>query len=317
MSAPKSNSAIFLMGPTAAGKSALAMALHERFPIDIISVDASQVYRGMDIGTAKPTAAEQACVPHRLIDIRDPAEPYSAAQFRVDALREMSAITEDGRIPLLVGGTMFYFHALEHGIAPLPSANAQIREQLSREAQDLGWPGLHRRLQGIDPAVAARIEPHDAQRIQRALEIVTLTGKSPSNCYVGADKQAFPYEVIKIGIVPRERARLHARIEARFHHMLASGFVAEVQCLRARGDLSLELPSMRTVGYRQIWQYLTGLANYNEMIKRGVVATRQLAKRQLTWLRSYEGVHHVDSDATDLHSVCAGYLASKLGRKGL
>ncbi len=309
--------AIFLMGPTAAGKTALALALHRRFPMEVISVDSSQVYRGMDVGTAKPTAAERARVPHRLIDIRDPAESYSAADFRADALREMAEIARSGRIPLLVGGTLFYFHTLEHGLSPLPPANAEIRTWLNQESARLGWPALHQRLQVADPAVAERIHPHDAQRIQRALEIVELTGRAPSDWYQHPGAGPVPYKLLKISIYPRERARLHRRIAARFYAMLDRGLVAEVGALRQRGDLSLKLPSMRTVGYRQVWQYLTALLSYNEMVQQGIAATRQLAKRQLTWLRSYPDVQHMDSSGKDLEAACVDHVATRLNRNGL
>ncbi len=308
---------IFLMGPTAAGKTALALALHAKLPVDIVSVDSSQVYRGMDVGTAKPTLAEQAKAPHRLIDIRDPVEPYSAAAFRVDALQEMAKIIHAGRIPLLVGGTMFYFHALEYGLAPLPSANHQLRERLNEESRQSGWAHLHERLQALDPDAAARIDPNDVQRIQRALEVVELTGRPSSHWYTKTPDTVIPYDLIKIGIYPRERRELHDRIASRFEHMLDQGLVAEVERLRERGDLTPELPSMRAVGYRQVWQYLTGLVNYNEMIRRGVAATRQLAKRQLTWLRKYRGVHYLDGDSADLSAVCGDYLTGRFGHKGL
>lgn len=305
------------MGPTAAGKTALVLALHDRFPVDVISVDSSQVYRGMDIGTAKPTADERARVPHRLLDIRDPVDPYSAADFRIDARREIAEIAERGRIPLLVGGTMFYFHALEYGISALPAANPEIREQLYKESQEIGWPRLHQRLQAIDRVAAERIDPHDAQRIQRALEILELTGRTLTDCYQHERLASIDYNILKVGIFPRDRGVLHARIGARFHAMLTRGFVAEVDRLRQRGDLGPELPAIRTVGYRQIWQYLTGLVNYNDMIERGVSATRQLAKRQLTWLRGYEGVHYLYSSDRALQAACIDYLASKLDGKGL
>lgn len=308
---------IFLMGPTAAGKTALALALHAEFPVDIVSVDSSQVYRGMDVGTAKPTLAEQAKAPHRLIDIRDPAEPYSAAEFRVDALQEIAKIIHAERIPLLVGGTMFYFHALEYGLAPLPSANQEIRERLHEESRQNGWAHLHERLQALDPDAAARIDPNDAQRIQRALELIELTGRPSSQWHTQTRDAVIPYDLIKIGIYPRERQQLHDRIASRFDRMLDQGLVAEVERLRERGDLTPELPSMRTVGYRQVWQYLTGLVNYNEMIQQGVAGTRQLAKRQLTWLRKYRGVHYLDGDNADLSAACGDYLIGRLGHKRL
>jgi tRNA dimethylallyltransferase len=308
---------IFLMGPTAAGKTALALALHAEFPVDIVSVDSSQVYRGMDVATAKPTLAEQAKAPHRLIDIRDPAEPYSAAEFRVDALQEICKIIHAGRIPLLVGGTMFYFHALEYGLAPLPRANQEVRKRLNDESRQTGWAHLHARLQALDPDAAARIDPNDGQRIQRALEVVELTGRPSSHWHTKTRHAVIPYDLIKIGIYPRERQQLHDRIARRFDRMLEQGLVAEVERLRERGDLTPELPAMRTVGYRQVWQYLTGLVNYNEMIQRGVAATRQLAKRQLTWLRKYPGVHYLDGERADLSAACGDYLTRRFSHKGL
>ncbi len=288
-----SGRAIFLMGPTASGKTALALALHERLPVEIISVDAAQVYRGMDIGTAKPSAEELVRAPHRLIDIRDPAQTYSAADFCSDARREMDAITRAGRIPLLVGGTMFYFRALELGLSALPRADAALRARLREEARELGWPALHARLAAHDPAAAARISPNDQQRIQRALEIIELTGRSPSELAAHRPRAALPYRVTRIALLPGDRAELGERIARRFAHMLKRGLVAEVEKLLQRRDLHLETPSMRTVGYRQVGEYLTGVVKYSEMCERVVFATRQLAKRQLTWLRSYPGVNSV------------------------
>jgi tRNA dimethylallyltransferase len=286
------------MGPTASGKTALALELHARFPVEIVSVDSSQVYRDMDIGTAKPTPAERARAPHRLIDIRDPRQAYSAAEFCTDALREMRDVTAAGKIPLLVGGTMFYFHALEHGLSDLPSADAQVRERLTEEARAAGWATLHARLQQIDPQSAARIDRNDAQRIQRALEIHTLTGKAPSAIAREAARAPTAYRLYKLALWPGDRAVLHARIEQRFAQMLKHGLVEEVEVLYRRGDLHPGLPSVRTVGYRQVWSYLTGEVNYNEMTERSIAATRQLAKRQLTWLRRYQGLHRVDCTGT-------------------
>ncbi|MBI3570013.1 MAG: tRNA (adenosine(37)-N6)-dimethylallyltransferase MiaA [Gammaproteobacteria bacterium] len=288
--------AIFLMGPTAAGKTALALELHDALPVEIISVDSSQVYRGMDIGTAKPTREEQARAPHRLIDIRDPAQTYSAAEFCADAAREMEAITRAGKIPLLVGGTMFYFHALESGLSDLPSADAEIRERLTAEAAQMGWEELHRRLQAVDPESAKRIHPNDAQRIQRALEIYELTGQSLSELSSTGQRVSLPYRLIKIALWPQDRKKLHARIEQRFRVMLEQGFLPEVEKLYARGDLQASMPSVRTVGYRQIWEYLTGKINYSEMIEQALAATRQFAKRQITWLRRYPDIRAFDSN---------------------
>jgi tRNA dimethylallyltransferase len=309
--------AIFLMGPTAAGKTELALALHERLPVELISVDSSQVYRDMDVGTAKPTPAQLARAPHRLIDIRDPTESYSAAEFRVDAFREMQEIWRSRRIPLLVGGTMLYFHALEYGLSLLPSADAALRRTLEEEARRVGWPELHRRLQALDPQAGQRIHPHDAQRIQRALEIIELTGKPATYWYARTPRVALSCRLIRVGVHPRQRSELHERIRARFKRMLSQGLVAEVERLRERHDIGPELPSMRTVGYRQVWEYLTGQVNYNQMTERGVVATRQLAKRQLTWLRSYREVHSLDSTDRALAASCLGYLNAKLDAMGV
>lgn len=300
------------MGPTAAGKTALALELHDAFPVEIISVDSSQVYRGMDIGTAKPTRGEQARAPHRLIDMRDPAESYSAAEFCGDALREMEAVTRAGKIPLLVGGTMFYFHALEFGLSDLPSADPEIRERLSAEAAQSGWEVLHRRLQAVDPPSAARIHPNDAQRIQRALEIHELTGQSLSDLASATQRASLPYRLIKIALWPQDRSKLHARIEQRFHLMLEQGFLSEVEKLYTRGDLKPDMPSVRTVGYRQAWEYLTEKVSYSQMTERAIAATRQFAKRQITWLRRYPDIHVLDSSETQPWPGCREYLVQTL-----
>lgn len=302
---------VFLMGPTAAGKTDLALALHARLPVEIVSVDSSQVYRGLDIGTAKPTPEEQARAPHRLIDIRDPSEIYSAAQFCDDARREIATITRAGRIPLLVGGTMFYFRALEYGLAHLPAADPAVRAQLTQQAMVHGWPALHARIEVRDPASAARIDPNDAQRIQRALEIIELTGQTPS-VLNRAHRADFPYRAIKFALGPTERVRLHDDIDRRFDRMLECGLVAEVEALYRRGDLDLQLPSIRTVGYRQIWLYLTGILNYSEMAVQAKAATRQLAKRQLTWLRRYPEVVWLEGGAANLIGQAVATLDSRL-----
>ncbi len=277
--------AIFLMGPTASGKTDVAIRLAQEYPIDIISVDSSMVYHGLDIGTAKPSAAELALAPHRLIDIRDPAQPYSAADFRVDALREMAEITSRGRIPLLVGGTMLYFKVLKEGLANLPEANEVVRAEILLEAQTHGWPYIHQKLATIDPVTATRLTPNDSQRLQRALEVYYITGTPLSVLHQAQEIQTLPYRLLEIALLPKERSVLHERIEKRFDLMLANGFVDEVRALKARGDLHLELPAIRSVGYRQVWEYLDGLYDAKEMRYRGIVATRQLAKRQHTWLR--------------------------------
>lgn len=276
---------IFLMGPTAAGKSALAMRLAAELPVEIVSVDAAQVYRGLDIGTAKPTPEERARVPHRLIDIRDASETYSAADFRTDALAAMREITAAGRIPLLVGGTMFYFRALEYGLPPLPSADPALRAELLREAEAQGWQALHNRLRALDPARAARVHPNDPQRTLRALEIIALTGRAASG-YGMTGEQRLPYQVIKIALYPENREWLHQRIAARFQVMLDQGFLDEARALFARTEVAPELPALRTVGYRQAGLYLSEKINYHEFTEQAVAATRQLAKRQLTWLRA-------------------------------
>ena len=278
--------AIFLMGPTASGKSALAMELVQRLPCDIISVDSALVYRGMDIGTAKPTATELALAPHRLIDLLDPAQAYSAADFCRDALREMAAITAAGRIPLLVGGTMLYYKALLDGLSPLPEADPQIRAQIEAEAQALGWAVLHQQLLQIDPVAGARIHPNDPQRLSRALEVYRITGKSMTEL-TQQSGSALPYRTLQYAIAPTDRALLRQRIAERFAAMLAQGFEEEVRTLFERGDLSPDLPSIRCVGYRQMWDYLARVIDYEEMRYRGTVATNQLAKRQLTWLRGW------------------------------
>ena len=300
-----------LMGPTASGKTALAMALHAELPVDIISVDAAQVYRGMDIGTAKPSPSELARVPHRLIDIRDPAEPYSAAAFCADALREIAAIHQAGRLPLLVGGTMFYFHALERGLSELPSANPSIRARLAREAEAAGWPALHARLTQQDPASAARINPADAQRIQRALEVLEVTGLPVSQANPTPPRTP-AYDFIKLAICPAERHTLHAQIAQRYQAMLTAGLVAEVEKLMLRADLTADLPAMRTVGYRQVIAYLSGALNYQEMVEKGIIATRQLAKRQLTWLRADRELYRLDAHNPVLLQSVLEYLTARV-----
>jgi tRNA dimethylallyltransferase len=300
------------MGPTAAGKTALAMALHDRLPVEIISVDAAQVYRGLDIGTAKPTLEERARSPHRLIDIRDPSEIYSAADFCADALQAMREITAAGRIPLLVGGTMFYFRALEQGLPQLPSADPALRASLQHEMDQLGQAALHARLAALDPLRAARIHPNDPQRILRALEIITLTGRTASS-YRQQDSSPLPYRVVKLALYPENRAWLHGRIEERFHTMLAHGFLEEAKALFARTELTSNLPSLRTVGYRQAGLYLSKMVNYNQMIDLGVAATRQLAKRQLTWLRASTDCQQFDcSGAVDVGQAALEHLFARL-----
>lgn len=307
--------AICLMGPTAVGKTAVALALHDMFPVEIISVDSSQVYRGMDIGTAKPTTTELVRAPHRLIDICDPTESYSAGRFCEDALREMKAIAGMGRIPLLVGGTMFYFRALEYGLSVLPSAAPDIRRQIAEEGARQGWPAMHARLAMIDPQAATQIDPHDVQRIQRALEIHSVTGHTPSELTRRMRPERAPYRFVKIGIWPEDRTQLHARISTRFDRMLERGLIKEVERLYRRNDLDESLPSARTVGYRQMWAYLTKRINYIEMINRTVAATRQLAKRQITWLRRYPGLQRVDSESATLLDETVRFVRQTLANE--
>ncbi|QGA48115.1 tRNA (adenosine(37)-N6)-dimethylallyltransferase MiaA [Pseudomonas brassicacearum] len=297
--------AIFLMGPTAAGKTDLAIELTKVLPCELISVDSALVYRGMDIGTAKPSKALLAEYPHRLIDILDPAEAYSAADFRRDALQAMADITARGKIPLLVGGTMLYYKALVEGLADMPAADPEVRAQIEEEAARLGWQALHEQLAIIDPESAARIHPNDPQRLSRALEVYRVSGQSmtalrqrqsaQSTEAAASGLQQLPYTVANLAIAPANRQVLHRRIEQRFTLMLEQGFIDEVVALRERSDLHAGLPSIRAVGYRQVWDYLDGKLTSAEMQERGIIATRQLAKRQFTWLRSWTGLHWLDS----------------------
>ncbi|ERH28831.1 tRNA dimethylallyltransferase [Aggregatibacter sp. oral taxon 458 str. W10330] len=278
--------AIFLMGPTASGKTDLAIQLRQQLPVEVISVDSALIYRGMDIGTAKPSKAELALAPHRLIDICDPAESYSAANFRTDALREMQEISAQGKIPLLVGGTMLYYKALLEGLSPLPSADEKVRSEIEAKAALIGWAGLHQELSKIDPISAQRINPNDSQRINRALEVFYLTGKTLTEL-TAQRGEALPYDILQFAIAPEQREVLHLRIEQRFHKMIELGFQQEVEKLYRRPDLNENLPSIRCVGYRQMWEYLRGDYDHDEMVFRGICATRQLAKRQITWLRGW------------------------------
>lgn len=306
----KKPDAIFLMGPTASGKTALAIELRKHLPVEIISVDSALIYRGMDIGTAKPTAEELSQAPHRLIDILDPALPYSAADFRRDALNVMGEITAQGKIPLLVGGTMLYFKALLEGLSPLPSADPAIRSEIEQIAQKQGWDEIHRCLAEVDPVAAARIHPNDPQRLSRALEVYLISGQTLTEMTQTAGEE-LPYNVFQFAIAPQDRKILHERIEQRFHQMINAGFEDEVRALYQRGDLHVDLPSIRCVGYRQMWSYLDGEISHDEMIYRGVCATRQLAKRQITWLRGWENIHWLDSEQpqqaldTVMQVVCA------------
>lgn len=296
--------AILLMGPTASGKSALALALAERFPVEIVSVDSAQVYVGMDIGTAKPDLATRARIAHHLIDLIPPTEAYSAACFRSDALAAIAAIRGRGRLPLLVGGTMLYFKALHEGLSNLPPANPVVRAELDARAAAEGWPAMHAELARVDPPTAARLAPNDAQRIQRALEVWTLTGQ-PLSAQQGAREAGDALGAhVALALLPTDRARLHAAIAARFDAMLAAGLIDELAGLRQRFPLRPELPSMRSVGYRQAWEYLDGAIGADEMRAKGIAATRQLAKRQFTWLRAMPA-SPFDPDAPDLVAAVA------------
>lgn len=286
------------MGPTASGKTELALALADVGPFEIVSVDSALVYRGLDIGTAKPGPEILAKYPHHLIDIRDPAEPYSAADFRADALGVMDAIRDRGHIPLLVGGTMLYFKALRDGLAKLPPADPLVRASIQAFADEAGWPAVHARLGQVDPDAAARINPNDPQRLQRALEVYELSGQSMTRLQrqgIRSVSSLCPYHLCQIAVIPVDRAQLHARIEQRFMSMLDEGLVAEVQRLYDRGDLEPALPAIKAVGYRQVWQYLEGSYGYADMVEKGIAATRQLAKRQLTWLRKWSDIAVIGS----------------------
>jgi len=300
------------MGPTATGKTELAVRLVDRFPMDIISVDSALVYRGMDVGTAKPDAETLARAPHRLVDICDPEEPYSAGAFVRDAMHHIASIHAAGRIPLLVGGTMLYFRSLTRGIAELPEAEPALRVAIDREAEASGWPALHAELARVDPAAAARIEPGDRQRIQRALEVYRGTGRTLTDWQTHRPGAPRGLEFVKVGLLPSERRTLHARINARFLRMLEAGFVEEVQELRERKGLSAGCSSMRAVGYRQIWTHLDGVWDLAEATRRAQAATRQLAKRQLTWLRAEPGLREFDPLESGIEDAISGFLSRKL-----
>ena len=302
---------IFLMGPTATGKTDIAVSLFKQYSIELISVDSAMVYKGMDIGTAKPSKELLNEVPHRLIDICEPDEPYSAARFRADALGEINDIHACQRIPLLVGGTGLYFRALESGISELPDADTDVRQRLELEAGEVGWEAMHRRLAEIDPDSAERIHPNDPQRIQRALEIYEISGRSMTDHYENGAVSPFPFEVIKIILNPGDRLKLHERIKRRFLKMLDDGFIEEVRTFHKVDRFSGSLPAMRMVGYRQIWNYLDGETNYDEMVERGIAATRQLAKRQMTWLRKEENGIWFNSDESGLVDKIQGILCEK------
>jgi tRNA dimethylallyltransferase len=293
--------AIFVMGPTASGKTALAIALAKHLPVELINVDSAQVYRQLNIGSAKPDAATLVAAPHRLIDVRDPLDAYSAADFLIDARREMEDIRSCGKIPLLVGGSMMYFKILLDGLSDMPEADREIRRDIEQHAAEFGWPSLYQELEQIDPQTAARLHPNHSQRIQRALEVYRITGVPMSVLLaqpsVGGLKDAF--QVHQISLLPHNRALLHQRIERRFHRMMAQGFVAEVEVLYRRGDLHPDLPAIRSVGYRQLWDYCAGSCSLEESVERGIIATRQLAKRQITWLRNWPDAIEIAVDNGD------------------
>ena len=297
--AAEKHAAYVLLGPTASGKSTLAMEIAAKHPVEIVSIDSAQVYRGMDIGTAKPTAAERRAVPHHLIDILDPTEAYSAGRFREDAIRLVGEIAARNKVPLIVGGTMLYYRALAQGLDALPPANPAVRAQIDAEASAQGWPALHAQLAKVDPVTAARLEPSDAQRIQRALEVFRATDTPLSSLQSGS-KTPLPFELRAFALIPEDRAELHRRIAERFDTMLAAGLVEELKALKAKFDLRADLPSMRCVGYRQAWEYLDGAVDANTLKEKGIAATRQLAKRQLTWLRSLPGLEPADRLAATL-----------------
>ncbi|HVF36047.1 MAG TPA: tRNA (adenosine(37)-N6)-dimethylallyltransferase MiaA [Candidatus Saccharimonadia bacterium] len=305
------SAAIFLMGPTASGKTALALSWAQRYGLKLVSVDSALVYRGLDIGAAKPDAATLARFPHRLVDICEPEAPYSAGMFRADALRAIAEISAAGDVPLLVGGTGLYFRALAQGLSTLPVADRSVRAALEAEAAELGWPVLHARLARVDPASAARIHPNDPQRIQRALEVVAVTGRSLSGQHATPLARP-PCRVLKLALLPVDRARLHERIADRFRAMVDQGLVEEVRALRERAGLTADHPAMRAVGYRQAWQHLDGEFDRDELVSRGIHATRQLAKRQLTWLRSeYDAIGFDPDDATRhgrIEQLLAGFI---------
>lgn len=294
--------AILLMGPTASGKTELAVDLLCELPLEIISVDSAMIYRHMDIGTAKPDAVTLSQAPHRLIDFLDPAETYSVARFLKDALREMADITAQGKIPLLVGGSMLYFRALQRGLSDLPEADEQVRARLTRQASQHGWAFMHERLQQVDPQAAARIHPNDPQRIQRALEVFEISGKPMTLLYANPADPPLPYRLVKLALIPSQRFVLHDRIAQRFRRMLAKGLITEVEKLYQRPDLSLNKPSMRSVGYRQVWQYLDSCMNFSDMLETAIIQTKQLAKRQLTWLRTEDTIQCLDSLAANNHT---------------
>jgi tRNA dimethylallyltransferase len=307
--------AVFLLGPTASGKTAVALELARRFPCEIVSVDSAQVYRGLDIGTAKPDAAERASVPHHLIDIVEPTDAYSAGRFRDDALRLVREIQARGRLPILAGGTMLYFSALTRGLADLPTASRELRAEIEARAAREGWPALHAELARVDAVTAARIEPADAQRIQRALEVYRIAGRPLSALQAEREAVSLPFAALRIALEPGDRAVLHERIAARFRAMLAAGLVEEVAALRGRHALDASLPSMRAVGYRQVWETLEGAKPAETLEARGIAATRQLAKRQLTWLRAMASPGHDALAPPERHDCLDAALATRVAER--
>lgn len=306
--------AIFLMGPTASGKTDLAVELVRRLPLEIVSVDSAMIYRGMDIGTAKPDADLLKFAPHRLIDFLDPAETYSAARFRVDASREMADITAGGKVPLLVGGTMLYFRVLAHGLSALPSADAQVRARIDALAANKGWRAVHERLRRVDPTAAARIHPNDPQRLQRALEVYELTGRPMTELCAQPRSQSLQYNIARLALMPANREGLRERIAGRFSDMLRRGLIDEVAALHRRPDLCAGMPALRTVGYRQVWDYLDGKIDHGEMITAAVASTGGLAKRQMTWLRGEPGVQTFEAESRPLTAMLDAVRAH-LGRE--
>jgi len=294
---------VFVLGPTASGKTNVGIALSQRLDCQLISVDSSLVYRGMDIGTAKPSRQEQALAPHRLIDIREPWETYSAADFCADARAEISLARQARKIPVLIGGTMLYFNALEHGLADMPAASQEVRDALQAKAEDIGWQAMHKQLAKVDSVTAARVHPNDPQRIQRALEVWEMSGKSLSQWHAEAAVSKLDAPLIKLGLFPCDRTQLHERISERFDQMLEAGFLQEVNELRAMNLVHAALPSMRSVGYRQAWRHLDGHIDHNAFREQALAATRQLAKRQFTWMRSMQGLTRVDSVSESVDSI--------------
>ena len=307
--------AITVMGPTASGKTALAIELQKHLPVELINVDSAQIYRGLDIGSAKPDAATLAAAPHRLLDIRDPAQAYSAADFLIDARAEMESIVAAGKVPLLVGGSMMYFKVLLEGLSDLPEANQLIRDEIEQQAQQQGWPALYRQLEAVDPETASRLHPNHSQRIQRALEVYRISGV-PMSSLQGSSSGGLQhkYDFVQFSLLPQNRSLLHRRIEVRFQQMMESGFEQEVRELYQRGDLHINLPAIRSVGYRQLWDYCLGECSLTEAQQKAVIATRQLAKRQMTWLRNWPQAIEIavdnQSGSLSVEETCAQCLKS-------